>query len=277
MSEERLRIRATASSFHQRLLGLSKTNETEITVKKEHHNNTNKEVVKSSGRDFSVLKEDLPRNKHDKPLYKKDEPEPVKEVIEELPQKPVFTPDDFPTLNIPLTIKETTWVKDRTLDINPEYFNEVSIKINEQSRSKLDEQTYIDTQSKQAIIEEQEREARMYECIKKIKKQYEKDYVTHDEKDYLDDELQYYMDELDNSEERILYDEMLDETRNRNNQLDIELEDPEHYYIVYDEETPYYELDKEIDNPDYYFDKTDDDFFENDIDWYKIPENYIVY
>ena len=74
-----------------------------------------------------------------------------------------------------------------------------------------------------------------------MKKNYEKDYVSYDMQDYIEDELANYIDEEDMTENDILYEEMLEEVRNRDIELDNIMEDNEAYYIVYDAESKYYE------------------------------------
>jgi len=74
-----------------------------------------------------------------------------------------------------------------------------------------------------------------------VKKNYEKDYVSYDMQDYIEDELANYIDEEDMTENDILYEEMLEEVRNRDIELDNIMEDNEAYYIVYDAESKYYE------------------------------------
>ena len=81
----------------------------------------------------------------------------------------------------------------------------------------------------------------MEEYIKKVKKNYDKEYIVYDMETYIQDELQYYMDDDDITLEYILYEEMFDEVRNRDFFLDIFSYDHEHYYKYYDLESKYYE------------------------------------
>jgi hypothetical protein len=55
------------------------------------------------------------------------------------------------------------------------------------------------------------------------------------------DELANYVDEEDMTENDILYEEMLEEVRNRDIEIDNEMVDSEKYYKIFDEEAKYYE------------------------------------
>jgi hypothetical protein len=68
-----------------------------------------------------------------------------------------------------------------------------------------------------------------------------KDYLLYDIDDYMIDELANYVDEEDMTENDILYDEMLEEVRNRDIEIDNEMIDSEKYYKILDEEAKYYE------------------------------------
>jgi hypothetical protein len=238
MSEDRLRIRATASSFHLKLMKLSQPNESNEEKKIEKP--IEKVETSTSGRDFSILLE-----KTERPYFKKERKDEYFEKKEEIdeeevePQKKEFTPEDFPTLMTTTTQTNTMWVKDKKLTMDEEHFKLLSSAINEESTKQLADKQRLENQEKAAILEEQEREARLAEYIKKVKKQYERDYLVHNEADYLEDELQYFDDNNEPDETTLLYEEMLEETRNRD--LSIQFDDPDYYYDVYDEETPFYE------------------------------------
>ena len=87
------------------------------------------------------------------------------------------------------------------------------------------------------------RQERVEEYIKKVKKNYEKEYIVYDMETYINDELQYYIDDEDITQEYILYEEMLEEVRTRDTFLDITSYDHEHYYTYYDFEAKYYQSD----------------------------------
>jgi hypothetical protein len=233
-------------------------------------------ALKETHRDFSALKEPIYN------LHKSNESNNksirdlsiFKDKLVEEPIKKILTSNDFPTLiDIPIKDNNLTWIKDKSLDTSN--LTEVANTINQQSKKLLDEHNKKQQLEEKLLLDEIEHEKCLSEFIKKVKKQYEKDYVTHDENDYINDELQYFYDE--NSEDNLLYEEMLNEVKNRHIDLNIEFYDREDYYTIYDSESPLFELDEEIQNPDLYFDKTDYDFFENDIYWYKIPDNYLIF
>jgi hypothetical protein len=94
-------------------------------------------------------------------------------------------------------------------------------------------------------MRETEREERVEEYIKKVKKNYDKEYILYDMDTYIQDELLYYMDDDDITPQYILYEEMLEEVRYNNIIFDIFTYDHEHYYTYYDYESKYYEGDND--------------------------------
>jgi len=84
------------------------------------------------------------------------------------------------------------------------------------------------------------KEQRLDDFIRKVKKNYDKEYVAYDLDTYIEDELRYYVDEEDITIEDILYDEMLEETKYREMEIDKLMDDNENYYKYYDEEAKYY-------------------------------------
>jgi hypothetical protein len=242
MSEDRLRLRAANSSFHFKLMNLVQTDETTPKPNINNSSTTKTTDIKSNGRDFSALKEEISLTKLEKPYHKKDiiinttydENTDIKDE-----KSAEFNIENFPTLINQQVTKDIKWVSDKKLDINPEYFKTVSDNINVITRQKQEQQSHSEIIEKQSFLNELEKETRLAEHIKKVKKLYEKDYLVHDEKDYLEEEIFSFFHQEENSEQIKLYDEMLEEIRNRD--LSIEFDDPEYYYTVYDEETPYYE------------------------------------
>jgi hypothetical protein len=84
------------------------------------------------------------------------------------------------------------------------------------------------------------KEQRLDDFIRKVKKNYDKEYVAYDLDTYIEDELRYYVDEEDITIEDILYEEMLEETKYREMEIDKLMDDNENYYKYYDEEAKYY-------------------------------------
>ena len=169
---------------------------------------------------------------------------------EKVEEKPVLTEMDFPELEIKENKPTVSTVKTdykKLLD-DVDGLREGTEKMN------LDIIEFAEKDKKErilaeiSIIQEREKERRRWDYIKKIKKQYENDYVTYSPDDYLQHEMLYYVDEeeLSQDEELALYEEMLLETKNRDVILDTELLDSEKYYTVYDEESKYYELEEEL-------------------------------
>jgi len=169
---------------------------------------------------------------------------------EKVEEKPVLTEMDFPELEIKETKPTVSTVKRDykklldDVDGLREGTEKMNLEIIENGEKEKKERILAEI----AIIQEKEKERRRWDYIKKIKKQYENDYVTYSPDDYLEHEMLYYVDEeeLSQDEELALYEEMLLETKNRDVVLETELLDSEKYYTVYDEESKYYELEEEL-------------------------------
>jgi hypothetical protein len=120
-------------------------------------------------------------------------------------------------------------------------FKKMADNINNQTIQKINEEVANKKMLDKELMEQEMRNDRLDDYIKKIKKSYEKDYLLYDINDYMIDELANYVDEEDMTENDILYDEMLEEVRNRDIEIDNEMIDSEKYYKILDEEAKYYE------------------------------------
>ena len=265
MSESRLNIRI--SSFHKKMmekqLGVNSAEKKEESViskeMKEVHleQKVNETPIRKQGfRNIECLlenpKEDRRndenynrKDRRNERVYDFNNIEEEKEKEEE-DKKFVMKEEDFPDI-IKTNKEEKTENKIKwSLKLDTDDFKKVADEINTMTKSRLNEETYnkslIDRERKVQELREQ----RLDEYIKKVKKSYEKDYLVYDMEDYLEFELRDYIDEDDIDDNEVLYEEMLEETINRDYQLDIELLDGEHYYKVYDEESKYYESEMDL-------------------------------
>lgn len=269
MSESRLNIRI--SSFHKKMmekqLGVNSAEKKEGSViskeMKEVHleQKVNETPIRKQGfRNIECLlenpKEDRRndenynrKDRRNERVYDFNNIEEEKEKEEE-DKKFVMKEEDFPDI-IKTNKEEKTEEKTEnkikwSLKLDTDDFKKVADEINTMTKSRLNEETYnkslIDRERKVQELREQ----RLDEYIKKVKKSYEKDYLVYDMEDYLEFELRDYIDEDDIDDNEVLYEEMLEETINRDYQLDIELLDGEHYYKVYDEESKYYESEMDL-------------------------------
>lgn len=205
----------------------------------------------SESRNFSFNQKSFGENRNENRRNFSENPHRYSDKKEEkIEEKPVLTEMDFPELEIKETKSPVSTVKTdykKLLD-DVDGLREGTEKMN------LDIIEFAEKDKKErilaeiSIIQEKEKERRRWDYIKKIKKQYENDYVTYSPDDYLEHEMLYYIDEeeLSQDEELALYEEMLLETKNRDVILDTELLDSEKYYTVYDEESKYYELEEEL-------------------------------
>jgi hypothetical protein len=165
---------------------------------------------------------------------------------EKVEEKPVLTKMDFPELEIKEIKSSAVTVRDyKKLLEDVEGLKEGADKMNAEIIEREEKEMNDRIESEISYIQEKEKERRRWDYIKKIKKQYENDYVSYNPDDYLEHEMLYYVDEeeLSNDEVLALYEEMLQETKNREIELDNEIYDSEKYYTVYDEESKYYEGD----------------------------------
>jgi hypothetical protein len=217
-----------------------------IETKTENHIN-----FVENRRNFSFNQKSLGENRNENRKNLSENPRRYSDKKEEkVEEKPVLTEMDFPELEIketksPVSTVKTDYKKllDDVVGLR-EGTEKMNLEIIENGEKDKKERILVEI----AIIQEKEKERRRWDYIKKIKKQYENDYVTYSPDDYLEHEMLYYVDEeeLSQDEELALYEEMLLETKNRDVILETELLDSEKYYTVYDEESKYYELEEEL-------------------------------
>jgi hypothetical protein len=161
------------------------------------------------------------------------------EVEEEVEVKYIPKEEDFPELmNKKVEETKSCWNNFKK-DVG-----EIIETVNEINR--LTRQSNIEIVIKNDIkrkeeMREAEREERVEEYIKKVKKNYDKEYIVYDMDTYILDELQYYIDDDDITNEYILYEEMLDEVRYTDVVLDKLTYDNDNYYIYYDLESKFYQ------------------------------------
>jgi hypothetical protein len=127
------------------------------------------------------------------------------------------------------------------MKIDFENFKKIADDINNQTIQKINEEVANKKMKDKELMEQEMRAERLDDYIKKVKKSYEKDYLLYDIDDYMIDELANYVDEEDMTIDDLLYEEMLEEVKNREIEIDNDMVDSERYYTVYDEEAKYYE------------------------------------
>lgn len=260
MSETRLKLRV--SSFHKKLMeqqaGVISAEKKEsgvISIEKEMKEvhleqkdiKTPKERI-SGFRNIESLLENPKKkeNEYKKEEYRKDEEYISKrneeEKEEEIEKRYIPMEEDFPELmekkEDEKEEKKSCWNNfKKDVDEIRETVSEINKKMRDANMEELKKNEIINRDK----MREQAREERVEEYIKKVKKNYDKEYIVYDMETYIQDELQYYMDDDDITLEYILYEEMFDEVRNRDFFLDIFSYDHEHYYKYYDLESKYYE------------------------------------
>ena len=174
-------------------------------------------------------------NKIDNEYVENDEKE------EECNKQFIMKEEDIPELmNNNLENKEEKINSWSGFNKNINELQNIGNEINRITREKYDKEV-IENYNKMLIANDTiMREQRLEDFIKKVKKNYEKEYIVYDIDAYIEDELRYYVDEDDMTDEYILYEEMLEETRNRDIELDKLIYDNDEYYKYYDEEAKYY-------------------------------------
>ena len=163
---------------------------------------------------------------------------------EKVEEKPVLTEMDFPELEIKETKQPLMTVTNyKKILEDVEGLREGAEKMNSEIIELEEKEMHERINAEIFYIQQKEKEKRRWDYIKKVKKQYENDYVTYSPDDYLKYEMLYYVDEeeLSHDEELQLYEEMLIETKNREVEINNEIYDSEKYYKYYDEESKYYE------------------------------------
>jgi hypothetical protein len=256
MSELRLNLRI--SSFHKKMMdqqmGVISVEKKETGVISGEMRNVNLEQkndmtpIRLSGfRNIESLLENPKKVEKERDWYKERNEERPNRLMENKKEEPIeekfiIKEEDFPTLGNDIKQeKKVGWVTEKKIDINIDNFKKIADDINEVTIKKMNEYSYSRGQIERELVDNEIREQKLEDYIKRVKKMYDRDYVTYVQNDYMDYEMLYYDDEDDMSIDKQLYEEMLEETIYRDVQLENEMYDNESYYKVYDEEAKYYD------------------------------------